>query len=458
MVHLFGESMYSALLRKKVPLQSSGKVGLAPVVIACCLVAGLIALRALNMGPLVFSTLSAAEVAIAFTVYASRVRRRDAAWRTDIEGTIAAALASEEELARIFVDNTADTKSISAAILDGVNAMEEQAAQVNTVVSVMSDQNSVTHELAGNARAVDENVKKISAIIDGHAAAIAEISATISQFSENTRTISDVSATADRSAVNLAGVSQKGKATLLQTQRSIVDLTESMKSIGKFNGIIIEIAERTKLLGLNAAIEAAHAGQMGRGFSVVAKEIYKLSELSNGEAEKVRAMMVDLQGMTDAVAANLEETLRRFDEVVRETEGVTSAIGQVRNAMVEQAGGTEEMVLAIKDIQSGTSDLESSGQDLTRIGEDLSGRADMIHQVITKTSDAMEKLRGHTEGFASTMERIYGNAVSLDTMTESMTRHLIGMKSRLDELSEHAAGGDKTPLPAAGETEIIQEL
>ncbi|WP_461252269.1 methyl-accepting chemotaxis protein, partial [Treponema sp. R8-4-B8] len=115
----------------------------------------------------------------------------------------------------------------------------------------------------------------------------------------------------------------------------------------QINRVMKDIASQTNLLSMNAAIEAAHAGDAGKGFAVVADEIRKLAESSSVQSKTISNVLNKIKGSIDKVGESTDTTLTRFDVIDKDIKTVTEQEENIRNAMEEQNEGSKQILEAV---------------------------------------------------------------------------------------------------------------
>ncbi len=271
-------------------------------------------------------------------------------------------------------------EEVSSSTNTVASASEQSSRNISNIAAMTEEMSATVRNVAEFAGKTTEKVNRMSDYgremvdsIEGVAAAIEEMNASMNEVSRNTSQASKIS----RDAI---------KRSEMITARMDA-LEDASRKIGKFVDVIKHIASQTNMLALNATIEAAGAGEAGKGFSVVASEVKELARQSADASDEVAGQVEDVQNsIREAMNA-----VKSVNEVIDEISGISEIIA---SAMEEQAAATGEIAKTIASNATMARDVSTFAGETSDLISDMSRSADQTADTAEETSKNVNEMSG----------------------------------------------------------------
>ncbi len=361
--------------------------------------AGLSLVAAVGFGLLLMRSLS--RPIAAMTAAMGRLAEGDTAvevpsvGRGDEVGAMAAAV-------QVFKDNAIRNAELAAA---AQREEAERAARTERLRALTEgfsrDIGTVLEQVTGAARQLEGTSSDLTATArdtSGRAAAVASAS---EQASNNVQTVASASEELGASIEEISRqvVSQRELASAAAEDAKSSDaevrrLAESAQKIGDVVNLITDIAEQTNLLALNATIEAARAGEAGKGFAVVASEVKNLASQTAKATEQIAQDVQAIQAQTTATVSAIEVIGQRIGSITEIATAVASAVEEQASAtkeisrnVQEAAAGAQDVTGNIAGVTDATGGLDRSASELADASKVLTGQADELQRFVSRFVD-----------------------------------------------------------------------
>jgi methyl-accepting chemotaxis protein len=306
-------------------------------------------------------------------------------------------------------------RALIAKLMEAAGNLENTSGELSSTVqettAVSAHLSDMLGQLATGAKDQAISLEQTSVVIEQLSANAQEVAANAESVSQSSGKAALAAESGFSQAENAIRKIEKISEVSVQTSEVVSILGDQSIQIGNIVDVIKDIAEQTNLLALNAAIEAARAGEQGRGFAVVADEVRKLAEQSSTSAAQIAILIGNIQRETeravemmeiskDEVAGGVEAVKlagRSFQTIVEEIKTVVNQIQQVTTAAQEIASGTTQAAISIESIGAIAEQTASSTQEVSVASEEQNAKMLLVSQsaeTLAQLGEGLSRLIG----------------------------------------------------------------
>jgi methyl-accepting chemotaxis protein len=301
-------------------------------------------------------------------------------------------------------------REIATTIERDSQTVKQEASQVAAVSEEVS---ATIEELTAQVDSVNSNVNNASAAIEEMTSGIEEVAASAQnvahasqKLSEEAQKVSQLASEGQKAILSIADVIVQTREKADVTFQIVEKLSESAKNIGEIVDTINSIAEQTNLLALNAAIEAARAGEAGRGFAVVADEIRKLAEESKQATQNIANILRGIVDNSMKASDATKETVEIVNKAYNESGLVKSQFEQILQSIVRMSQMTEN--------------LAASAQEQSAAAEEMSSAMDSASKSMVSVVEQMNEVTMAIKQQADAISNVARTAENLDDVAEKL--------------------------------------
>ena len=314
--------------------------------------------------------------------------------------------------------------SLSNEMSSSATAFEQIDQNITSIREQVENQSAGVEQASSTMAEIANTISELTENIGQQATSVKSSTASIEELVENINSVTEI---LDKNAVSVSELSdsaEKGRGLVIKAVDMTNKISDEAAALIETSSLIRNIANQTNLLSMNAAIEAAHAGEAGAGFAVVADEIRKLAEDSNKQGKKINDVMKHLREMITDMANAAHDMQTQFDVIFNNTQTVSKQEGIIKTAMDEQSEGSKQVIHAIRDINDVTTKVREGATVMEHGSGEIMNEMQRLTDVTQQINTAMGEISSGVKELNNHMQEVHllaqQNSESINTVSNEV--------------------------------------
>ncbi len=299
------------------------------------------------------------------------------------------------------IDHTRDQFIMNTT--ESVNHISDTTDQLNNLTGILD--NEINNSLSA-VNSISTSISSMTNSIGEQSAALHQSSASIEEMTASINQIAVVSEDKRKLSADVSNMAKEGLKKMEEAISSINKIAESTASMLEMVEVIDAITEQTNLLAMNAAIEAAHAGDAGKGFAVVADEIRKLAEQTSISAKSINTTLKGVVQDIHSASEINKMTGEAFKNIVAGIEDVVGAMIEMKNNTSELSTGGQETLKSLTSLTSITEEIKDLSGDINSKTSSINDGMTTISDSSSQTVSAMKEISNKIKEISSDMNKL----------------------------------------------------
>jgi methyl-accepting chemotaxis protein len=286
---------------------------------------------------------------------------------------------------------------LAANMTETAAAVNEITANIKNIKGQVINQSASLTETNATMKQVVANINKLNDHVESQSDNVAQASSAIEEMVAN---INSVTNTLVGNAVNVKALreaSEIGRIGLEEVASYIQEIARNSEGLLAINSVMENIASQTNLLSMNAAIEAAHAGDAGKGFAVVAGEIRKLAESSSGQSKTIGNVLKKIKDSIDRITRSTDSVLARFGAIDSSVRIVTEQEDNIRKSMEEQGVGSRHILEGTGNLNKITMQVKTGSEEMLEGSNGVIKESQNLEKITLEITGGMNEMASGAE-------------------------------------------------------------
>jgi methyl-accepting chemotaxis protein len=328
-------------------------------------------------------------------------------------------------------ESTRVSESLSSHTHETSSALQEMGGNVSSIEGMITDLTTTIQEANESINQIMTEIDSLTAKMVTQKESTESTSSFINQMTASIGNVTEITNSKKEATQHLISITKEGERKIQETIRIIHEIDQAAGGIMDTITLINNIASQTNLLAMNAAIEAAHAGESGKGFAVVADEIRKLAEGTATNIKTITTVLKSVVNRIDDATEASNASGEGYAEIMNEVEQVTIALDEITANMQELNHGANDMVHSMTGLKDISEQAEQGCNHMNQSAALVHLRIDKVSQISQQTLQSIQEI-------STGIEQINQGAEELTTIEQHNSTNIQQMNAELQRFITHS--------------------
>ncbi|QQO07823.1 methyl-accepting chemotaxis protein [Breznakiella homolactica] len=317
-----------------------------------------------------------------------------------------------DELNRHLSNITEASGNLNREIGESAAALEIISSNMDRMQLRTEEQDRSVALTSGSVDEIVRNINTLNTAVQRQVTNIGDSASAIEQMVASISSLRSIVTETAKVTDTLSASSEEGQKTLNSLTEELEKISAQSAALQDANHTISNIASQTNILSMNAAIEAAHAGESGKGFAVVAEEIRKLAESSEQESHSIAAEIKKMEDAIQEITKVTRETVHTMDTIFTDIKSVDTSFTRVNDAVEQQSAGGAQILSSLADMREITGRVSGGSEAIQTQSNTIHDEVEKLKTISYEVGESTREIREAAHGISLSLERAKDSGIA----------------------------------------------